>query len=332
MVVCCKLYFYSQSVAIDIGHRRVSPLVHSKAPPNTIWWGRCRKSRPVISFKLIFWSARHIFSSDTPDPNLVHRGEQGRRLGAWVTLWPTCKREHRCFIVLTSSPALSNGAEPAAALQQHSEPSCRSTRQRKCHLTFFLPLRALHLCFPTTSDYIMLGASPLRAHILPPPVENASPPHHNLRHAPSAAVAAAPTTTAPPPSPPQDLAPSQADEREDSDDEEFYAGLPTDADAEEADAVQRANPRVVRDMAMRQVGTTVHGCREEGGSRKACRRRQPPAPMLTAATSRWWGLRWWRLSNASPRRTEPGARDGGSRAPATRNQYPLASFDPWAER
>jgi hypothetical protein len=41
---------------------------------------------------------------------------------------------------------------------------------------------------------------------------------------------------APPPPP----LPPQADEEEDSNDEEFYAGLPTDAEAEETTAEQRA--------------------------------------------------------------------------------------------
>lgn len=46
---------------------------------------------------------------------------------------------------------------------------------------------------------------------------------------------------APPlPPPPQDPAPPQGEEEEDSDDEEFLAELPTDAEAEEAAAEQRA--------------------------------------------------------------------------------------------
>jgi hypothetical protein len=44
----------------------------------------------------------------------------------------------------------------------------------------------------------------------------------------------------PPPPPPQDPAPLQGEEEEDSDDEEFLAELPTDAEAEEAAAEQRA--------------------------------------------------------------------------------------------
>jgi hypothetical protein len=44
----------------------------------------------------------------------------------------------------------------------------------------------------------------------------------------------------PPPPPPQDPAPPQGEEEEDSDDEEFLAELPTDAEAEEAAAEQRA--------------------------------------------------------------------------------------------
>jgi hypothetical protein len=60
--------------------------------------------------------------------------------------------------------------------------------------------------------------------------------------------------------------------------------------------------------------------------------RQPPAPTPTAATSRRRALRWRRLSNVSPRRTESGAGNGGGGAPATQNQYPVTLFDPWAER
>jgi hypothetical protein len=58
---------------------------------------------------------------------------------------------------------------------------------------------------------------------------------------------------------------------------------------------------------------------------------QPPVPMPTAATSRRRGLRWWRLSNASPRRTEPGARDGGSGALATRKPVPPCFVRPMGQ-
>jgi hypothetical protein len=50
----------------------------------------------------------------------------------------------------------------------------------------------------------------------------------------------APPPPPPPPPPPQDPAPPQGEEEEDSDDEEFLAELPTDAEAEEAAAEQRA--------------------------------------------------------------------------------------------
>jgi hypothetical protein len=43
-----------------------------------------------------------------------------------------------------------------------------------------------------------------------------------------------------PPPPPQDPALPQGEEEEDSDDEEFLAELPTNAEAEEATAEQRA--------------------------------------------------------------------------------------------
>jgi hypothetical protein len=42
------------------------------------------------------------------------------------------------------------------------------------------------------------------------------------------------------PPPPQETAPPQGEEEEDSDEEEFLAQLPTDAEAEEAAAEQRA--------------------------------------------------------------------------------------------
>jgi hypothetical protein len=50
---------------------------------------------------------------------------------------------------------------------------------------------------------------------------------------------APPAPPLPPPLPPQDLAPPQGEKEEDSDDEEFLAELPTDAEAEEAAAEQR---------------------------------------------------------------------------------------------
>jgi hypothetical protein len=84
--------------------------------------------------------------------------------------------------------------------------------------------------FPPTSGYKKLDASLLRTHILPPPVENASTPHHDLRHAPPWRKRCATTTAAPS----QEPAPPQADK------EEFYAGLPDNAAAEEATAKQRA--------------------------------------------------------------------------------------------
>jgi hypothetical protein len=48
-----------------------------------------------------------------------------------------------------------------------------------------------------------------------------------------------PPSPPPPPLPPQEPAPPQGDKEEDSDDEEFLAQLPTDADTEEATAEQR---------------------------------------------------------------------------------------------
>jgi hypothetical protein len=50
----------------------------------------------------------------------------------------------------------------------------------------------------------------------------------------------APPPLPPLPPPPQDPAPPQGEEEEDSDDEEFLAELPTEAEAEEAAAEQRA--------------------------------------------------------------------------------------------
>jgi hypothetical protein len=50
----------------------------------------------------------------------------------------------------------------------------------------------------------------------------------------------APPPPPPPPPPPQVLALPQGEEEEDSDDEEFLTELPTDAEAEEATAKQRA--------------------------------------------------------------------------------------------
>jgi hypothetical protein len=53
-------------------------------------------------------------------------------------------------------------------------------------------------------------------------------------------VPPAPPPLPPPPPPPQDPAPPQGEEDEDSDDEELLAELPTDVEAEEAAAEQRA--------------------------------------------------------------------------------------------
>jgi hypothetical protein len=57
---------------------------------------------------------------------------------------------------------------------------------------------------------------------------------------PRGSSGAPPAPPPPPPSPPQDPALPQGEEEEDSDNEEFLAELPTDAEAKEAAAEQRA--------------------------------------------------------------------------------------------
>jgi hypothetical protein len=70
----------------------------------------------------------------------------------------------------------------------------------------------------------------------------------------------------------------------------------------------RCRIQLRRRSMSRRVGAKVWlprgGRRRQGWQWQT--RRQLPAPTPTAASSRWWGLRWRRLSNASPRQTAPG--------------------------
>jgi hypothetical protein len=94
---------------------------------------------------------------------------------------------------------------------------------------------------------------------------------------------------------------------EDSDDEEFLADLPTDAEAEEATAKKRAILASFETWHRDASAQQFMAAERRAAAARLADKQLPPAPTPIAVTSKRRGLRWRRLRNASPRWTEPGA-------------------------
>jgi hypothetical protein len=149
----------------------------------------------------------------------------------------------------------------------------------------------------------------------------------------SGAPPAPPPPPPPPPAPPQDPAPPQGEEEENSDNEELLAELPTDAEAEEATAEQRAivasfetqrRDRVAQElMAAERRAAAARLAEDHAAARADAHRRNIEAARAAMAEAER-GL--FRANVAG----------GLSKVAAERQchecQYPLPSFNPSAQR
>jgi hypothetical protein len=136
-----------------------------------------------------------------------------------------------------------------------------------------------------------------------------------------------------PPPPPQELAPPQGVEEEDSDNEEFLADLPTDAESEEAAAEQRAilvsfetrrRDQSVQDfMAAERRAIVARLAEEHAASRADAHRRN-----IEAARSA--------MAPGEQRLTQANIAGGLATMAAERqrreHQYPLSCFDASAQQ
>jgi hypothetical protein len=90
-------------------------------------------------------------------------------------------------------------------------------------------------------------------------------------------------------------------EEEDTDEEEFFIDLPMDAEAEEAVAEQRAILTSFETWRRNETAQQFMAAERRAAAARLADAHSTARADAHHATSRRRGLRWWRLSNASPR-------------------------------